>query len=98
MPVIMDTVLVNGQPTNGITVNAYKASRFGSPPALNAAAPTGSADATAVTGTSFGATGAWRMTVPTDEDYYVSATYLNVTGWMGPYTATENADLVQLAG
>src|SRR5258708_21208994 len=100
MPVVADVVLNNGVPANGITVNAYKASRFASPPGLNTAAPSGSADAgPVVTGTSFGGAGAFRITTPTDEDYYCSATTSSGTvAWMGPYAAAENADLVHLAG
>lgn len=80
--IIADTVLVNGLPANGAVVNAYKASRFGSVPNENAAPPGGGADSGPVTcGPSFGSEGSFQITVPTQEAYYVSATYNNFTSW-----------------
>lgn len=96
---IADVVILGGVPINGATINAYKATRFGaSPPALNGLPPGGGADAgPVISGTSFGGTGEFRIVVPTDEDYYVSAAYGTTTAWQF-YPAVENADLVHLAG
>jgi hypothetical protein len=99
MPKIADTVQIAGIPYDGAAVNAYKATRFGGIPAFNAAPPVGGADAGPVaSGPSFGGSGAFQITVPTDEDYYCSATVAGVgTAWMF-YPAVENADIVHLAG
>ena len=71
-----------GGPVNGATVNAYKAQRFSSAPAYNAAAP-GTADAGPVTsGTSAaGGPGLYLLACPTNESYYVSTTWNGNTSW-----------------
>lgn len=97
MPVIYDLVEVAGLPVNGITVNAYKASRFASPPQFNSAPPSGAVDGAAVSGQSAGGAGAYRISVPTEEDYYVVALIGAVLAWGGPYPAVENADLLHTA-
>lgn len=82
MPVIADAVFRNGVPVNGATINAYKASRFGAVPAENAAAPGGAADAGPVTtGASWGGEGEFQITVPTVENYYLSAASGGLTSW-----------------
>lgn len=81
--IIADVVLINGLPGNGAVVNAYKASRFGGTPAEGAAAPGGGPDADPVTcGPTWGAEGAFKIVVPTQEPYYVGATYSGLTAWM----------------
>jgi hypothetical protein len=84
--IIADVVQVNGQPVNGATVYAYKASRFSGIPAYDAAPPSGAADAGPVTtSSSYGGQGAFQISTPTAEDYYCSATYavagVNHTAW-----------------
>ena len=74
---------VGGVGINGATVNAYRASRFSSEPALNASAP-GSADATTTTAAAAGFNGAFQIALPTFENYYISVTYLSNTYWVGP--------------
>jgi hypothetical protein len=71
-----------GGPVNGAIVNAYKAQRFSSAPAYNAAAP-GTADAGPVTsGTSAaGGPGLYLLACPTNESYYVSTTWNGNTSW-----------------
>lgn len=82
MPVIADIAEVGNIPTDGIPLKAYKASRFSSPPQLNAAPPDGNpADATAISGPVFGGLGHFRLTVQTAEPYYVSATAFGTTSW-----------------
>lgn len=73
-----------GVGTNGITVQAWKASRFGSPPAFNASLPVGSPDATATTATSNGQPGGFRIALPTSDPYYLSANDGVNTYWIGP--------------
>ena len=76
MAIIADSVTVAGVPVNGVTVNAYLASRCagGATPAFNASPPGGAADGTAVTGTGFGGAGEFEITVgTTGVDYCVSA-------------------------
>src|SRR5579872_972824 len=75
---------IGGAGINGATVNAYKASRFSSAPALNASPPGGGADATTTTGTTAGFNGAFAIALPTFEDYYVSVSYGGTTYWQGP--------------
>lgn len=68
--------------TDGAIVNAYKATRFGSqPPVFNTAAP-GTPDAGPVT-CSFlsGSPGAFYISVPTVEDYWLGFTVGSVTYW-----------------
>jgi hypothetical protein len=85
MPVIVDSVTVGAGSYNGASVYAWKASRFSVTPAENAAPPGGSADAGPVTsGSSFGAEGAFQITVPTFEQYYCQVVIGATTGWKGP--------------
>lgn len=83
--IIADSVNQNGIGQNGVTVNAYKASRFSGTPQLGESPPAGGPDATSTTGTNSGSEGAFQITTPTDEAYYVSATINGIIGWMGPY-------------
>lgn len=74
--------LTTGQAINGAPVSAWKASRFGSPPAYGAAFPSGTADATTTTGTSAGgAAGEWTLQLPTAEPYYVAVTWGGLNSW-----------------
>lgn len=75
---------VAGTGIDGVTVNAWKGSRFTSAPAMNAAPPGGSPDVTATTGESAGYDGAFAIALPSSEDYYLSITYLGTTYWQGP--------------
>lgn len=75
---------LSGVGVNGLTVNAYKASRFTSAPALNASPPGGSPDATATTGVSAGYNGGFAVALPTSEAYYVSVADAGTTYWLGP--------------
>lgn len=69
-------------PVNGATCYAWKAQRFSSPPAQNAASPTGTADAGPVTsGTTYGSPGAYNLACPTNEAYYVAVQYAGNTYW-----------------
>lgn len=79
-----DTFSVAGVGINGVSISAYKGSRFSSPPALGAAPPGGGADATATTATSFGTNGAFAIALPTSEDYYILAVYSANNFWKGP--------------
>ena len=69
---------------NGLTVDAWDASRFGGPPAYNASTPSGSPDASATTGTSAGYDGAFVIDLPTTDEYYLSIVYLTNRYWIGP--------------
>ena len=73
-----------GAGINGLTVNAYMASRFSGVPALGASPPSGSPDATTTTGSAAGFNGAFSIALPTSEDYYVSVSYLGTLYWIGP--------------
>src|SRR5208283_4505697 len=69
-------------PVNGATVYAWKAQRFATAPAQNAAAPSGSADAGPVTsGTTYGSVGSYNIACPTNEAYYIAVTYNSITYW-----------------
>lgn len=67
---------------SGAVVTAWATERFTTPPALDAAFPSGSPTAGPVTaGDSFGCAGAWRLTVGTAGSYYVCAVFNNVRYW-----------------
>jgi hypothetical protein len=70
-------------PVNGATINLWKAQRFVTAPAYNAAAPAGTADAGPVTsGTAYGGPGCYEIAAPTNESYYVATTYAGNTSWV----------------
>lgn len=96
---ISDTFVTSNGPTNGAIVYAYKASRFSSEPALNGSPPgVYGADAGPVTtGTNFGGPGAFVISVPTNEAYYLSFAYNSQTTWK-LYTAVSFADVPALGG
>ena len=97
MPVYSGVATNGGVPVDAATVQAYKASRFGTPP-TNGTAPPGSPDAGPVTtGPSYGSTGAWQLTVPTDEDYWIALTVSASTSWRF-YTGAAVDDVLLLAG
>lgn len=74
--------IIGGSGVNGAIVTAWKASRFGSIPAKGAAAPAGSPDAGPLTtSASFGSDGAYQITVPTTEDYYIQVAYRSEVYW-----------------
>lgn len=79
-----DVFSIAGVGQNGAPVSAYKASRFSSPPALNATPPGGGTDATATTGDPAGCDGAFSIALPTSEDYYISVVSGVNTYWKGP--------------
>lgn len=79
-----NTFSIAGVGTNGAVVDAYKASRFSSPPALNSLPPAGSPDAATTTATAAGSAGAFAIALPTSEDYYISVTFAGETNWVGP--------------
>ena len=67
---------------NGAVVDAWLASRFGAAPAENAAPPSGVADAGPVTtSTTFGGPGAYTLTLPSVNDYYVRVQYGGNSYW-----------------
>lgn len=91
MPVIAGYSIAGG--LDGATISAYKASRFGTAPAYDAAPPAGGADAGPVTaGEPFGGAGTWQLTVPTTEDYWIAAVYNGHTAWEFRPAATFNTD------
>ena len=97
MPVYSGVATNAGVPVDGATVQAFKASRFGTPPS-NGTAPPGGPDAgPTTTGPSYGSTGAWQLTVPTDEDYWVALTVNAATSWRF-YTAAAVDDVLLLTG
>ncbi|MGH3609142.1 MAG: hypothetical protein ACRDRD_13765 [Pseudonocardiaceae bacterium] len=101
LPIIADTVLSGGVGYNGATVNAWKASRFSGVPAENASPPVGTADAGPVTsGTVFGGEGAFQITVPTYEPYYLQITIGAATGWRltVPVTGGGGGGVTSVAG
>ena len=67
---------------NGATVDAWLASRFSGTPAENASPPSGSADAGPVTtGVTYGGPGAYTLTLPSVNDYYVRVQYGGNAYW-----------------
>lgn len=78
---ITDSFIAGGSGVNGLTVNAYLASRFTTPPTLNAAAPSGTPDATATTGTSYGNDGSFQLSGLAAGQYWVGITYSSTTYW-----------------
>ena len=69
-------------PVNGATVYAWKAQRFSTPPAQDASAPTGSADAGPVTsGITYGGPGQYQIACPTNEAYYIAVQYGGHVYW-----------------
>ena len=68
---------------NGAIVDMWAASRFATAPGLNSTTPDGNPpDAGPVTtGTSFGGPGAFRLTVPSVQDYYVRVQYGGAVYW-----------------
>jgi hypothetical protein len=78
MAELADVVTLNGVPINGVTINVYKASRFGSPPVVNTPLPS-SPDATGTSGSS--GPGAWQITVPDLEDYWAGSQVNGQIGW-----------------
>jgi hypothetical protein len=99
MPSVGGVVLA-GSPliaTNGVSVSAYKASRFGTPPAFGTAVPGGGADAgPVVSDDAFGGHGAFTITLPTDEPYYVVSSTALGTVW-SYYDVVGSSDYVKLA-
>lgn len=80
MAEITDVVEINGVPINGVTISVYKRSRFlGTDPIQNSPPPSGSPDATGVSGLT--GPGAWQVVVPDIEDYWASSTINGQTGW-----------------
>ena len=80
--VIADVVLVGGVPKDDVAVAAYAASRFSAEPGLNDPAPDADPpDASGTTGPQHGGKGAWRLTVPTEDAYYVRALLGDVSAW-----------------
>lgn len=79
-PIISDYFNAGSQSPAGAIVSAYLATRFGSPPAQNASPP-GSADAGPVTVPTYGGPGAFEITVPTVDNYYVGITFSGNTYW-----------------
>lgn len=79
--------LASGAGVNGLTVNAYDVSRFGSAPAFAASPPSGSPDATAATGTAAGFAGAFTIELPSLDNYYLMIAYGGQNYWMGPISA-----------
>lgn len=76
------TFITEDGPTNGATVLAYKRARFGAFPAADTLPPSGTADAGPVTtGVQYGAPGAYAITLPTNEDYYIVVEYLGSHYW-----------------
>jgi hypothetical protein len=66
----------------GAIVDLWAQSRFGSPPAENAAPPSGSPDGGPVTtGTAYGSPGAFTVTVTTIQDYYLRVQYGGQSYW-----------------
>jgi hypothetical protein len=93
------TVIAGGVAQNGAVVDLWLASRFGSPPAYNAAPPSGAPDAGPVTSSStFGAPGGWQITGVADGSFYVRVTYASNVYWSGPFAIDDDADLVHKAG
>jgi hypothetical protein len=88
-PNIYDVAYVGGLPTNGVSISAYRASRFSSAPAEGDAPPAGGADAgPVVSGPNFGSEGGFRITLPTNDDYYLHALFNGSGAWSGPYSAS----------
>ncbi len=83
MPDVPGVTLANGIATNGVVVNAYKASRFSTRPVLNSGPPDNNPpDAGPVTsGINFGGKGNFLLVVPTSERYFVSSTFAGNTAW-----------------
>lgn len=80
--VVSGTFLFNGIPKNGVSVDAWLASRFGGMPAFGDAPPGGSPDAGPVlSSNSFGTPGAWQLTLPTNAQYYVRVVYQGANYW-----------------
>jgi hypothetical protein len=91
---IADTFVTSNGPTNGAVVNAFKASRFSSPPTLNTPFP-GVVDAGPVTtGPEFGGPGTFAIGTPTNEPYYCSFTYNGQTTYK-LYNAADFVDGAQ---
>ena len=66
----------------GAIVDMWAQSRFGSPPAENAAPPSGSPDGGPVTtGTAYGSPGAFTVTVTVIQDYYLRVQYGGQSYW-----------------
>ena len=67
---------------NGAIVDLWAASRFMSPPQENSSPPSGTPDAGPVTtATTFGGPGAYTLTPPSVQDYYVRVQYGGFTYW-----------------
>lgn len=73
-----------GAGQNGVVVDAWDVSRFGSAPAFNASTPSGSADATATTANTFGQPGAFTVQLPSTDEFYLSAVFGGARYWFGP--------------
>ena len=73
-----------GQGVDGLTVNAWKASRFTAAPALDGSPPSGSPDATTISGIETGFDGSYAIALPTSETYYISLVDGPHTYWQGP--------------
>jgi hypothetical protein len=77
------TFIYDGQPRNGATAKLWQATGFGSPPAFDAAEPSGGyqVGSTLTTGTDYGGDGSYRWTSVPDGDYYVSCYYNTHRVW-----------------
>ena len=82
MTVIADTFITETGPTNGAIVYAYMASRFATVPIYGSQPPAGAPDAGPVTtGTQYGGSGQFQLTVPSDVNYYALCIYDNNNYW-----------------
>ncbi len=91
--IIEGTLIVNGEPKNGVTAKLWPEEAFRSPPKAGDAEPRNQdlqiARAT-VTGPRHGGDGAYRFTRFPDGDYYVSLTFDNTVVWEGHSVHTDS--------
>ena len=91
--IIEGTLIVNGEPKNGVTAKLWPEEAFRSPPKAGDAEPRNQdlqiAPST-VTGPRHGGDGAYRFTRFPDGDYYVSLTFDNTVVWEGHSVHTDS--------
>ena len=88
MPLLAGQVAGPSGFLNSVTVDAWAASRFTTPPSAGASPPSGTADGTAVSGPQFGGPGQWEISVGNFVAYYVRCVYNNQSYWAYDDTLT----------
>jgi len=88
MPLLAGQVAGPSGFINNVSVDAWDATRFTTPPSAGSSPPSGTADGTAISGPQFGGPGQWEISVGNFVAYYVRCVYNNQSYWAYDDTLT----------